>query len=47
MPEIRALNEQFEALNAAAQEDSEAQAKDKFSVSNPIKMEDNAGLKIG
>ena len=47
VPEIQALNVQFEALNAAAQEDSEVQTKDKFSVSNPIKMEDNAGLKIG
>jgi len=28
-------------------EEQEAQTKDKFTVSNPIKMEDNAGLKIG
>lgn len=44
MPEISALNVQFEAMQLQSEQED---IKPKFNVSNPIKMDDQAGLKIG
>lgn len=45
VPEISALNQQFEAM---VSQNAEYDGNEKkFNVSNPIKMEDQAGLKIG